>query len=165
MNTNRLIAIFTVLVSLIVGILIGYHLMPEKIIYREKPQSDTLHTTTTTKTDIKYVYKDKPNDADVVITQNKPKVEVNGKEYVFDNVIESNKFDKGKLEIEQGYFISIKTEQDAPKWGLDIGTSNHGIKTGLSYRINKHLSVYGEGTLQRREGKDRYYGAGIKIEF
>lgn len=134
----------------------------------EKPKAK-VETKTETKTEVQYVEKTSNKDADVEITNTKPSVSVNGKKYEFEKVAgETSKFDKGKVTVEQGYKIEINAKDlvpKTPKWGMDIGYSNHGLKLGVEHNFNKNVGVYVEGTPMKQGDKDRFVGAGLKVRF
>lgn len=65
---------------------------------------------TETKTQIQYVEKETPQDADVQITKEKPQVVVdyNGQQTKFDTLDnETQKFDKGKLQVDQTSKVTL----------------------------------------------------------
>ena len=160
-----LIDIIICIVIFSIGFLMGYHKAPVKTVYKDSAPK----VTTQTKTEIQYVEKEKPTDSDIEIKQTNPTVSVNGKQYTMKKLPnETNKFDKGKVTVEQEYSIEIKAKDlipKTPKWGMDIGYGNHGVKTGIEYNFNRNVSTYIEGTPVPKENRDRYFGAGLRVKF
>ena len=174
-NKFKQIAIYVIagIILLGVGIGIGYYNAPVKVqtveVVKEVAKEPTATTTATQKTEVQYVPKDTPEDSDVEVETTAPKVTVNGKQYQMTKLPdEVNKFDKGKVTVQQGYSIKIDAKDiipKTPKWGIDVGYSNHGVKTGIEYNFNKNLAAYVEGTPVPPENKDRFLGAGIRGRF
>jgi hypothetical protein len=162
-----LIDIGTCFVIFLIGFFLGYWKAPVKTVTVPKESVATVDTKTNT--EVQYVPKTSAKDSDVEVTQKTPTVSVNGKQYVMQKLpTETNKFEKGKVTVEQGYTIDIKAKDlvpPTPKWGLDIGYSNHGIKTGIEYNFNKNVAMYAEGTPVPSSNRDRYFGAGLKVRF
>jgi len=164
---GRLKDILICLAIFCLGFLAGYYKAPTKIVYRDS--EPRIITQTKTKTEVQYIEKESPKDADVEITNENPTVSIDGKKFEMKKLpTEKTKFDQGKVTVEQGYEIKIDASQvvpKTPKFGLDVGYSNHGIKTGLEYNFNRNVAAYVEGTLVPKEGRDRYYGVGVKVRF
>lgn len=154
-----------------VGCFAGYKLAPVKTITKVETKVETKYVEVEgkTKTEVQYVYKESPKDADVEITNTKPTVSVNGKKYEFEKLPEEKyKFENGKLQVEQGYNLKIDASAlvpKQPKWGADIGYSNHGVYTGVRYNFNRNVSAYVGGTPKAVRDRDRYFGGGITINF
>lgn len=157
------IAIFSV------GCWAGYHFAPTKEKIVTKTETKYVEVEGKTKTQVQYVYKTDKSDADVEIKNADPKVSVNGKQYTFEKLPEENvKFEKGKLQVEQGYEIKIDAKSlipKQPKWGIDFGYSNHGYVTGLRYNFNRNISVSGFGVPKPTNGRDKFYGGALTINF
>ena len=137
--------------------------------YAEKnyvlPEPETKIITQTVQ-EIQYVPKTSANDADVEITNLTPTVKVDGEKFEFKPIDgEKFKFDKGKLDVRQGYEIEIINRDTTPKWGMNFDYTNHGIVAGAEYNFNKHVAVHGESTVKKAEGKDSYYGIGLTVRF
>ena len=152
--------------SFTLGAFAGHSLFPKTIIQTPDP---VIVTKTVATTEVQYVEKESPKDADVEITNKNPTVSVNGKKFEMTKLPdETNKFDKGKVTVEQGYSVDIKLKDIVPvtpKWGADIGYTNHGYKVGASYSFNRNVSMYAEAVPMPIEGKDVYYGVGLQIKF
>lgn len=154
-----------------VGCFAGYKLAPVKTVTKVETKVETKYVEVEGKhtTEVQYVQKESPKDADVVVKNNNPKVEVNGKQYTFEKLPdEKYKFDQGKLQVEQGYTFKIDASAlvpKQPKWGADIGYSNHGIYGGVRYNFNRNVSAYVGGTPKAVRDRDRYFGGGITINF
>jgi hypothetical protein len=166
------IGIVTLIVVFFVGFGVGYYKAPVKIATKEvvkEVRVPVVTTATETKTEVQYVEKETPDDSDVEVDTAEPKVTVNGKQYQMEKLPdEINKFDKGKVTVQQGYSIKIDAKDiipKTPKWGFDIGYSNHGVKTGVEYNFNRNVSTYIEGTPVPVDNKDRYIGAGLRVKF
>lgn len=156
----------------LLGFLFGYYKAPvkEQVVYRTiKEDTPKVVAQSEDTKEIQYVAKETPQDSDVEITDSNPSVSINGKKFEMQKLpTEQTKFDKGKLEVKQGYEIKIDAKElipKTPKWGMDIGYSNHGVKTGVEYNFNRNVSAYVEGTPKPPQDKDRFYGAGIRIKF
>ena len=145
--------------------------MPTKTVTKVETKVETKYVEVEGKhtTEVKYVQKESLKDSDVVVKNNNPKVEVNGKQYTFEKLPdEKYKFDQGKLQVEQGYTFKIDASAlvpKQPKWGVDLGYSNHGYVVGGRYNINKNVSIGVFGTPKPREGRDKFFGGGLTINF
>ena len=51
------------------------------------------------------------------------------------------------------------------KWGVDIGYSNHGYISGIRYNFNRSVSAFGVGVIRPINGRDKFYGGGVTINF
>jgi len=101
-----------------IGVAVGYHFMPVKTVTKIETKVETKYVEVEgkTKTEVQYVYKESPKDADVEIKDNKPTVSVNGKKYEFEKLPdEKYKFENGKLQVEQGYNLKIDASALVPK--------------------------------------------------
>lgn len=92
------------------------------------------------KTEVVYVPKTSPADADVEINKTQPavKVAVNGQTHEFKlEQKEEQKFDKGKLVLTQNgtIFVDVKTHVEKRNWTLKVGQSNNGYAGGLDYQM------------------------------
>lgn len=145
--------------------------MPTKTITKVETKVETKYVEVEGKhtTEVQYVYKESPKDADVSIKTENPKVEVNGKKYEFEKLPdEKYKFENGKLQVEQGYTFKIDASAlvpKQPKWGVDVGYGNHGVYTGVRYNFNRNVSAFVGGTPKQGRDKDKYIGGGITINF
>ena len=164
------------IVKFLIGILIfalgcfcGYKLSPVKEKVVTKVETKYVEVEGKTKTQIQYIQKETKNDADVEVKNTDPKIKVNDKTFTFEKLPEEKvKFEKGKVQIEQGYEIKIDAKSlipKQPKWGVDIGYSNHGFVTGLRYNFNRNISVSGFGVPKPINGRDKFYGGGLTINF
>ena len=164
------------IVKFLIGILIfalgcfcGYKLSPVKEKVVTKVETKYVEVEGKTKTQIQYIQKETKNDADVEVKNADPKIKVNDKTFTFEKLPEEKvKFEKGKVQIEQGYEIKIDAKSlipKQPKWGVDFGYSNHGFVTGLRYNFNRNISVSGFGVPKPIEGRDKFYGGGLTINF
>ena len=157
------IAIFSV------GCAVGYHFAPTKEKIVTKTETKYVEVEGKTKTQVQYVYKTDKSDADVEIKNTDPKVKINDKTFTFEKLPEEKvKFEKGKVQVEQGYEIKIDAKSlipKQPKWGVDFGYSNHGYVTGLRYNFNRNISVSGFGVPKPIDGRDKFYGGALTINF
>lgn len=155
----------------ILGCVVGYKLMPEKVVVKTEVKTETKYVEVEgkTKTQVQYVYKDSPQDADVEVKSTEPKVKVNDKTFTFEKLPDEKvKFENGKVQIEQGYEIKIDAKSlipKQPKWGIGVGYSNHGYVVGGKYNFNKNVSVGFFGTPKPKESRDKFYGGGLMINF
>ena len=99
------------------------------------------------RTEVVYVPKASPADADIEITKTQPvvKVDVNGKNYDFKlNQTENHKFDNGKLVVDQAGVIAIdvRTNEDKRRWTLKLGKSNNSVAGGLDYNLNNIINIW-----------------------
>lgn len=72
------------------------------------------------------------------------------------------------MNVEQGYALKIDASAlvpKQPKFGLDLGYSNHGVVVGGRYNLNKNVSVSVFGTPNPKEKRDKFYGGGLTINF
>ena len=156
-----------IILAFFVGFGVGYRLSPEKIVTQTK--TEYVQVEGKTKTEVQYVYKESPKDADVEIKNADPKVKVNDKTFTFEKLPnEKVKFDKGKVLVEQGYEIKIDAKSlipKQPKWGVDFGYSNHGYYIGARHNFNRNVSVYAIGVPKPIGEKDKFYGGGLTINF
>ena len=160
----------------LIGILIfalgcycGYKLSPVKEKVVTQTQTKYVQVEGKTKTQVSYLQKASNSDADVEIKNTDPKVKINNKTFTFDKLPDEKvKFDKGKVLVEQGYEIKIDAKSlipKQPKWGVDFGYSNHGYVVGLRHNFNRHVSVSAFGVPKPVEGRDKFYGGGLTINF
>ena len=174
-NKFKQVAIYVLgaLIIFAVGFALGYYKAPPKVktvtqIKTEVKEVPSLPIEEKTNTEVQYIPKDTPEDSDVDVEQTAPKVTVNGKQYQMQKLPdEVNKFDKGKVTVQQGYSIKIDAKDiipKTPKWGIDIGYGNHGVKTGVEYNFNKNVSTYIEATPVPPENRDRYFGGGLRVK-
>ena len=151
------------------GCFCGYKLSPVKEKVVTKVETKYVEVEGKTKTQIQYIQKETKNDADVEVKNADPKIKVNDKTFTFEKLPEEKvKFEKGKVQIEQGYEIKIDAKSlipKQPKWGVDFGYSNHGFVTGLRYNFNRNVSISGFGVPKPIEGRDKFYGGGLTINF
>ena len=156
-----------IILFFLIGCGVGYKLAPTK--YVTKVDTKYVEVEGKTKTQIQYVQKTNKSDADVEIKNTNPTVQINDKKYTFEKLPdEKYKFENGKLQVEQGYSIKIDAKSlipKQPKWGVDIGYSNHGIVTGVRYNFNRNISISGFGVPKTLEGRDKFYGGGLTINF
>ena len=159
--------LLSIILVFVLGCCCGYRLAPEKVV--TKTDTKYIEVEGKTKTQVQYVQKTSKQDADVEVKNVNPKVKVNDKTFTFEKLPDEKvKFDKGKVQIEQGYEIKIDAKSlipKTPKWGVDIGYSNHGYTTGLRYNFNRNVSISAFGTPKPINGKDKFYGGGLTINF
>lgn len=152
-----------------VGCVVGYHFAPTKEKVVTKTETKYVEVEGKTKTQVQYVYKTDKSDADVEINNTDPKVKINDKTFTFEKLPEEKvKFEKGKVQVEQGYEIKIDAKSlipKQPKWGIDFGYSNHGYVTGLRYNFNRNVSISGFGVPKPTSGRDKFYGGALTINF
>ena len=150
-----------------IGFGVGYRFAPEKVVTQTK--TEYVQVEGKTKTEVKYVRKDGVKDADVEVKNTNPIVKINDKTYTFEKLPdEKYKFEDGKLQVEQGYTLKIDAKSlvpKQPKWGVDFGYSNHGYYTGVRYNFNRNISVSGFGVPKPLEGRDKFYGGALTINF
>lgn len=160
----------------VIGILIfalgcfcGYKLSPVKEKLVTKVETKYVEVEGKTKTEVRYVQKTDKSDADVEVKNTNPKVKINDKTFTFEKLPDEKvKFENGKVQVEQGYEIKIDAKSlipKQPKWGVDIGYSNHGLVTGIRYNFNRNISISGFGTPKPLEKRDKFYGGGLTINF
>ena len=151
------------------GCYCGYRLSPVKEKVVTQTQTKYVQVEGKTKTQVSYLQKTSNSDADVEIKNTDPKVKINDKTFTFDKLPDEKvKFDKGKVLVEQGYEIKIDAKSlipKQPKWGVDFGYSNHGYVVGLRHNFNRHVSVSAFGVPKPVEGRDKFYGGGLTINF
>ena len=149
------------------GFCCGYKAAPEKLV--TKVDTKYVEVEGKTKTEVRYVQKENNQDADVEVQNANPKVKINDKTFTFDKLPDEKvKFDNGKVQIEQGYEIKIDAKSlipKQPKWGIDFGYSNHGYVMGLRHNFNRNVSISAFGVPKPTEGRDKFYGGGLTINF
>ena len=160
---------FPIILVFCVGFGVGYHFAPTKEKVVTKTETKYVEVEGKTKTQVSYLQKASNSDADVEIKNTDPKVKINDKTFTFDKLPDEKvKFDKGKVLVEQGYEIKIDAKSlipKQPKWGVDFGYSNHGYVVGLRHNFNRHVSVSAFGVPKPVEGRDKFYGGGLTINF
>ena len=160
----------------LIGILIfafgcycGYKLSPVKEKIVTKVDTKYVEVEGKTKTEVMYLQKTNKSDADVEVKNINPKVKINDKVFTFEKLPDEKvKFEKGKVSVEQGYEIKIDAKSlipKQPKWGVDIGYSNHGVVTGLHYNFNRNVSVGMFGVPKPTKDRDKVFGGGLTINF
>lgn len=157
-----IIGLFVFILGVALGGVGTYYLFPRTITNTvEKPViQETVKYID--RTEVVYVPKTSPTDADVEITKAQPavKVAVNGKDYEFKlEQKEEQKFDQGKLVVNQSGAISVdvKTHVEKRNWTLKVGQSNNGIAGGLDYQMGNILIwTYVD---------PKTYGAGVGVKF
>ena len=158
-----------IILSFVVGFGIGYYAGQKSAPTKVVTETKYVEVEGKTKTQIQYIQKETKNDADVEIKNTNPTVSINDKKYTFEKLPdETVKFEKGKLQVEQGYEIKIDAKSlipRQPKWGVDFGYSNHGYVTGVRYNFNRNVSVFGMGVPKPTNGRDKFYGGGLTINF
>lgn len=151
------------------GFFCGYKLSPVKEKLVTKVETKYVEVEGKTKTEVRYVQKTDKSDADVEVKNTNPKVKINDKIFTFEKLPDEKvKFENGKVQVEQGYEIKIDAKSlvpKQPKWGVDIGYSNHGLVTGVRYNFNRNISINGFGTPKPLEKRDKFYGGGLTINF
>ena len=151
------------------GCYCGYRLSPVKEKVVTQTQTKYVQVEGKTKTQVSYLQKASNSDVDVEVKNTDPKVKINDKTFTFDKLPDEKvKFDKGKVLVEQGYEIKIDAKSlipKQPKWGVDFGYSNHGYVVGLRHNFNRHVSVSAFGVPKPVEGRDKFYGGGLTINF
>lgn len=164
---NYILRFLPIILVFCVGFGVGYHFAPEKIVTKTK--TEYVQVEGKTKTEVQYVYKESLKDADVEVKNVNPKVKVNDKTFTFEKLPDEKvKFEKGKVQIEQGYEIKIDAKSlipKQPKWGVDFGYSNHGYYAGLRHNFNRNVSVHAIGVPKPIDNKDKFYGGGLTINF
>lgn len=166
---NSIAKCFTGILIFALGCYCGYRLSPVKEKVVTQTQTKYVQVEGKTKTQVSYLQKASNSDADVEIKNTDPKVKINDKTFTFDKLPDEKvKFDKGKVLVEQGYEIKIDAKSlipKQPKWGVDFGYSNHGYVVGLRHNFNRHVSVSAFGVPKPVEGRDKFYGGGLTINF
>ena len=166
---NFILKYLPIILIFLVGCGIGYSLAPtkEKIVTQTK--TEYVQVEGKTKTEVKYVQKTNNSDADVEIKNTDPKIKINDKTYTFEKLPEEKyKFENGKLQVEQGYELKIDAKSlipKQPKWGVDFGYSNHGYIMGVRHNFNRNVSISAFGVPKPLEGRDKFYGGGLTINF
>lgn len=110
-------------------------------------QSDTkvvyIKGDTVTRTDVVYVPKESPQDADVQIDKIKSDVTVkmNGNEFKMPVLFnEGYKFDKGKLVVTESSKITLDIRTPKPSIGIAAGYGNHGVAFSVDGPLYKNAS-------------------------
>ena len=159
----------SIILSFFVGFGVGYYFAPAKEKVVTKVETKYVQVEGKTKTQVQYVEKTSKNDADVEIKNTNPTVSINDKKYTFDKLPDENvKFENGKLQVEQGYEIKIDAKSlipKQPKWGVDFGYSNHGYVVGVRHNFNRNVSISGFGVPKPTDGRDKFYGGALTINF
>lgn len=129
-------------------------------------ESVTAKTETETKTIVRYVEKESPQDADVDVTVPKQTltVKVNGQAQTFkksDN--EQYILDKNKIALEQSskatVDIKVPVVDETRKWELGVGVDKHGQPAGMvGFPVKGHVGGWVAGS------KGNVMG-GIKVHF
>lgn len=160
--------VFLFLIGVCLGIWVGFSTASEK----EKPivgQKPVIKTESVAKNEISYVPKRNKSESDVEIVSDAPKVSFNGKHYVMEKLpSEEHKFDNGKVLIKQGYELKIDASDFVPKdpkWGMNVGYSNHGYVIGVERYFNRNVSIGVMGTPIKKEGKDKILLATFSVRF
>ena len=166
---NSIAKCLTGILIFALGCYCGYRLSPVKEKVVTQTQTKYVQVEGKTKTQVSYLQKASNSDADVEVKNTDPKVKINDKTFTFDKLPDEKvKFDKGKVLVEQGYEIKIDAKSlipKQPKWGVDFGYSNHGYVVGLRHNFNRHVSVSAFGVPKPVEGRDKFYGGGLTINF
>ena len=166
---NSIAKCLTGILIFALGCYCGYRLSPVKEKVVTQTQTKYVQVEGKTKTQVSYLQKASNSDADVEVKNIDPKVKINDKTFTFDKLPDEKvKFDKGKVLVEQGYEIKIDAKSlipKQPKWGVDFGYSNHGYVVGLRHNFNRHVSVSAFGVPKPVEGRDKFYGGGLTINF
>lgn len=129
-------------------------------------ESVTAKTETETKTIVRYVEKESPQDADVDVTVPKQTltVKVNGQAQTFkksDN--EQYILDKNKIALEQSskatVDIKVPVVDETRKWELGVGVDKHGQPAGMvGFPVKGHVGGWVAGSKSTVMG-------GIKVHF
>lgn len=166
---NSIAKCFTGILIFALGCYCGYRLSPVKEKVVTQTQTKYVQVEGKTKTQVSYLQKASNSDVDIEVKNTDPKVKINDKTFTFDKLPDEKvKFDKGKVLVEQGYEIKIDAKSlipKQPKWGVDFGYSNHGYVVGLRHNFNRHVSVSAFGVPKPVEGRDKFYGGGLTINF
>lgn len=166
---NYIAKFLTGILIFALGCYCGYRLSPVKEKVVTQTQTKYVQVEGKTKTQVSYLQKASNSDADVEVKNTDPKVKINDKTFTFNKLPDEKvKFDKGKVLVEQGYEIKIDAKSlipKQPKWGVDFGYSNHGYVVGLRHNFNRHVSVSAFGVPKPVEGRDKFYGGGLTINF
>ena len=158
-----------IILSFFAGFGVGYYFAPAKEKVVTQTKTEYVQVEGKTKTQIQYVEKTNKSDADVEIKNTNPTVQINDKKYTFEKLPdEKYKFENGKLQVEQGYEIKIDAKSlipKQPKWGVDFGYSNHGYVVGVRHNFNRNVSISGFGVPKPTDGRDKFYGGALTINF
>lgn len=156
MSYWRYILVFSLALTL--GIYIGSEYFPKTI---EVPVEKTVVETKVEykdRTEIQYVAKTTPSDSDIEITKAQPVVtaSVNGKSYAFDLVQgETQKFDKGKLTVDQSSALSIDVSAQVEQQ-ISTGVEK-GIKKAFDEQKTKPQFKLGVFAEVGQEMKPEYF--------
>lgn len=166
---NYILKFLPFILVFFIGFGVGYYLTPEKVVTKVETKTEYVQVEGKTKTEVRYVQKENKSDADVEIKNTNPTVQINEKKYTLEKLPdEKYKFENGKLQVEQGYSIKIDAKSlipKQPKWGVDLGYSNHGYVVGVRHNFNRNISISGFGVPSPVHGRDRFYGGGLTINF
>lgn len=157
-------------VCFLIGFLTGfsYRAINHKCTLQKTPQNEsvTAKTETKTKTIVRYVEKESPQDADVDVTVPKQTltVKVNGQAQTFkksDN--EQYILDKNKIALEQSskatVDIKVPVVDETRKWELGVGVDKHGQPAGMvGFPVKGHVGGWVAGSKSTVMG-------GIKVHF
>lgn len=157
-------------VCFVIGFLAGFSYRAIKhkcpIAKAVQNESVTAETKTETKTVVRYVEKESPDDADVDVTIPKQSltVKVNGKTQTIkksDN--EKYVLDKNKIALEQqskaSIDIKVPTIDNTRRWELGVGVDKHGQPAGMvGFPVKGHVGGWVAGS------KGNVMG-GIKVHF
>ena len=157
-------------VCFLIGFLTGfsYRAINHKCTLQKTPQNEsvTAKTETKTKTVVRYVEKESPQDADVDVTVPKQTltVKVNGQAQTFkksDN--EQYILDKNKIALEQSskatVDIKVPVVDETRKWELGVGVDKHGQPAGMvGFPVKGHVGGWVAGSKSTVMG-------GIKVHF
>ena len=157
-------------VCFLIGFLTGfsYRAINHKCTLQKTPQNEsvTAKTETETKTIVRYVEKESPQDADVDVTVPKQTltVKVNGQAQTFkksDN--EQYILDKNKIALEQSskatVDIKVPVVDETRKWELGVGVDKHGQPAGMvGFPVKGHVGGWVAGSKSTVMG-------GIKVHF
>lgn len=158
------------LVCFVIGFLTGFswramnHKCPTQ--KAAKTENAAVESKTETKTIVRYLEKESPQDADVDVTIPKQSltVKVNGKEQTFqksDN--EKYVLDKNKIALEQSskatVDIKVPVVDETRKWELGVGVDKHGQPAGMvGFPVKGNVGGWVAGSKSTVMG-------GIKVHF
>ena len=141
------------IVVFVLGAILGFYVchawFPRTVVETKETVKVETQVEYKDRTQVQYVAKESPADSDVQITKEQPKVSVdfNGSKYDFDLVQgEAQKFDKGKLVVDQSSTLNIDVSAEVQKQveqGINDAFAKQAKKA--QYRIGLEGSIDGDG--------------------
>lgn len=151
--------------GIVLGVIVCYSLFPKTITNYVEIEKPIVHEVVKyiDKTEVSYIPKENDENTDIQIDKTQPVINVkyNDKNYPFQlKQKEEQKFDKGKLVVNQSgsIDIDIKHKEDERNWTLKLGQSNHGLAGGIDYRLGNIINTW-----TYFDKKTQAIGVGVKF--